>query len=202
MFPEEIENAILSARVHIAILSENYPKSPWCLAELSLMLKSRAESHAAIVPIFYDLQPSDLRRDSQVHANCFKMHRDSQKFSAQLLEQWQGDLHTASYMQGLVFNSQSDDFGILLKNISERVLKEVKKTKKLSDATHLVGLNEAVEDFERKMLHTNQKNVEVVGIVGMPGIGKTTMAMELFDRKQLEYDRTCFLFNVGETSKK
>jgi hypothetical protein len=35
--PDKIQYAILSASVHIAIFSENYAQSPWCLAELTVM---------------------------------------------------------------------------------------------------------------------------------------------------------------------
>ncbi|GLJ33646.1 hypothetical protein SUGI_0676470 [Cryptomeria japonica] len=47
-FPSTIERAINSAAVHIAIFSKGYAESPWCLAELALMLRSKVK----IIPVF------------------------------------------------------------------------------------------------------------------------------------------------------
>ncbi|GLJ15338.1 hypothetical protein SUGI_0251540 [Cryptomeria japonica] len=46
--PRTIEAAMASALLHIAIFSKGYAESPWCLAELSFMLKSGA----TIIPIY------------------------------------------------------------------------------------------------------------------------------------------------------
>jgi hypothetical protein len=45
----QIKGAIQKASVHIAIFSQNYAESNWCLDELLLMLQSRA----TILPVFY-----------------------------------------------------------------------------------------------------------------------------------------------------
>ena len=70
IMPAEIQGAISSASLHIAIFSPNYAQSPWCLAELSFMLKTGAK----IIPIFYHVEPSDLRwidRREGMYANAF-----------------------------------------------------------------------------------------------------------------------------------
>jgi len=56
-FPSQIEHAIRSASVHVAVFSPKYAESEWCLRELLLMLESRAP----IIPVFYHVQPADLR---------------------------------------------------------------------------------------------------------------------------------------------
>ncbi|XP_059064280.1 TMV resistance protein N-like [Cryptomeria japonica] len=57
IIPQEIKRAIGRAYVHIAIFSPTYAESPWCLAELSLMLKTGT----TIIPIFYHVDPSVLK---------------------------------------------------------------------------------------------------------------------------------------------
>ena len=56
-FDTQIEGAIRSASVHVAIFSTSYAESVWCLNELLLMLDSKAP----IVPVFYDVKPHEVR---------------------------------------------------------------------------------------------------------------------------------------------
>jgi hypothetical protein len=53
----QIEDAIRSASVHVAIFSPGYADSIWCLNELVQML----ESKAPIIPVFYHVKPAELR---------------------------------------------------------------------------------------------------------------------------------------------
>ncbi|GLJ45657.1 hypothetical protein SUGI_0961020 [Cryptomeria japonica] len=54
--PKEIGEAMHSASLHIAIFSQSYAQSPWCLVELSYMLNTGTQ----IIPIFYYLQPVNI----------------------------------------------------------------------------------------------------------------------------------------------
>eukprot|EP00253_Pinus_taeda_P012245 PITA_12245 len=56
-FKYQIEGAIRTASVHVAIFSAGYADSTWCLNELLMMLKSGAK----IIPVFYQVKPADLR---------------------------------------------------------------------------------------------------------------------------------------------
>ena len=56
-FTPQIEDAIRSASVHVAIFSVGYVDSIWCLNELVQMLDSKAP----IIPVFYHVKPTELR---------------------------------------------------------------------------------------------------------------------------------------------
>lgn len=53
----QLQEAIKTASIHVAIFSPGYADSEWCLNELVLMVESRAP----IIPVFYNVQPTDLR---------------------------------------------------------------------------------------------------------------------------------------------
>lgn len=63
----QIESAIRTASVHIAIFSPRYAQSNWCLNELLLML----ESGSTILPVFYGVKPSDLRWVTQSETGVY-----------------------------------------------------------------------------------------------------------------------------------
>jgi len=92
----QINGAIATASVHIAIFSPRYAESKWCLDELLLMLKSGA----TIIPIFFNVKPSDLRwavRDG-VYNQALRKHEE--RYDPQTLENWRRAMSDVSFLSG------------------------------------------------------------------------------------------------------
>ncbi|KAM7470199.1 hypothetical protein LguiA_008382 [Lonicera macranthoides] len=60
----ELDKAIKSSRISIIVFSKDYASSPWCLDELVVILecKRRALSGHLVLPVFYDVCPSEIRK--------------------------------------------------------------------------------------------------------------------------------------------
>jgi hypothetical protein len=81
------------------------------------------------------------------------------------------------------------------------VLKRVTKPQ-LDVAKYPTGLDEKAQDFERKVLSQQHSGkIQVVGIAGLGGVGKTTLATELFNRKSSNYSKSYFLSDVRENAR-
>jgi len=101
--PAEIEDAMRSASLHIAVFSLNYAQSPWCLAELSFMLKTG--NH--IVPVFYHVQPHDVRyAEKGVYADAFSHHKKKRRYTSEKLQEWKNALYSVSYNVGHTVNNK------------------------------------------------------------------------------------------------
>ena len=70
----------------------------------------------------------------------------------------------------------------------------------LTVAPYPVGIESRVQELN-KLLSSSSSEVCMVGIWGIGGIGKTTIAKAIYNQLQRNFDGSCFLANVGGDSK-
>ncbi|XP_059063965.1 disease resistance protein RPV1-like isoform X2 [Cryptomeria japonica] len=198
--PSEIQDAMTTSFLHIAILSPKYADSPWCLAELSFMLKSGN----TIIPVFYEVDPGAIRWTAQekgVYTDAFAKHKENGRYSAEKLENWKVALQNVTYLTGYIVKDNDDEGKEkLLKAIKDYIHKHSQKIP-LVVANFPVGLDEILQDFERNAFDSSE-NIKIVGIVGMGGCGKTTLAKEYYNKTRLSIYKCSFIHNVRDGSKR
>ncbi|XP_024196893.1 disease resistance protein RPV1 isoform X2 [Rosa chinensis] len=86
----------------------------------------------------------------------------------------------------------------LIERLVRRVMTEINKTP-MGLTPYPVGLHSRVEEV-MKLLDIGSKTVQVVGVHGLGGIGKTTLAKALFNRLVGYFERHSFISNVREIS--
>lgn len=101
----QIEGAIRTASVHVAIFSPGYAESSWCLDELVMML----DSSTTIIPVFYNVSPSELRwtrGEKGVYAAGLQRFEDKRasdsepRYNSSTIEKWRNALSNVSYISG------------------------------------------------------------------------------------------------------
>lgn len=58
----QVLQAIEESKIAIAVISKNYAASTWCLDELAEIIDCKEKGSLVVVPVFYEVDPSDVIR--------------------------------------------------------------------------------------------------------------------------------------------
>ncbi|WCJ30641.1 Disease resistance protein (TIR-NBS-LRR class) family [Euphorbia peplus] len=118
-------------------------------------------------------------------------------FEEGLIKEWKDALQQVSYLKGLDLAKHFD--GHEAKNI-DHIIDEITRRlspKVLHVAMHPVGLPSLAKEVI-SLMPPASKDVRIVGICGMGGIGKSAIAKEVYNSIHHLYTTSCFLENVRE----
>ncbi|CAN1828261.1 Disease resistance protein L6 [Linum perenne] len=190
-----IVQAITLSKIHIPVFSENYASSKWCLQEIAKMVEcwKQRKGHV-ILPIFYFVNPRDVRHQEGSYKEAFDLHRE--RYDDDTVNEWREALREVGNMKGWTV-SDSDGQGAVIDDIVSQVDSHLMKNYKMV-AEDLVGVDFHVGEV-MKLLDLESKMVRSVSIHGIGGIGKTTLAKAVYDNVSTHFDRCCFVEGVRET---
>ncbi|TMW97183.1 hypothetical protein EJD97_006051 [Solanum chilense] len=96
--PHELPKAIKESKFAIVIFSKSYAWSIWCLNELVEIIKCRKELDQIVIPIFYNVDPSDVSHQTQSFAEGFSKHEE--KYEDEKIQRWRDALAESGKIKG------------------------------------------------------------------------------------------------------
>ncbi|XP_042960786.1 disease resistance protein Roq1-like [Carya illinoinensis] len=198
---EEISPALLKAieesKVSIIIFSENYASSTWCLDELLQILRCKESKQQKVVAVYYKVEPSTVRHQNESFKEAFAKHEE--KFDDAKVQKWKTALNQTAKLCGFHLKIDEDE-SKFIQEIVQNVSTSLPNRFDLHVAEYPVGIQSRVEDINN-LLCMEENDVHMIGIYGIGGIGKTTIAKQMYNLIAKKFEGRCFLADVRESSK-
>ncbi|XP_068304485.1 disease resistance protein RPV1-like [Pyrus communis] len=133
----ELDREIEGSRIAVVIFSKRYAESRWCLRELSKIMRCREDQEGKVVyPIFYDVDPSQVRKQSGSFGEAFRKHERDEDPNE--VEQWRKDLKACADLGGRNFNTTADGReGLFIQNVVGDII-ALTKTREASQSSTLL----------------------------------------------------------------
>ena len=104
---DEIEPSLLKAiegsSISLVIFSENYASSHWCLDELVKIIECKEKYGQIVIPVFYGVDPTDVRHQNKSYENAFAEHK--KRYSSSEVQIWKHALENTANLSGITSSS-------------------------------------------------------------------------------------------------
>jgi len=96
----ELLRAIEGSQIYVAVFSRNYASSTWCLRELEKICECIEGSKKHVLPVFYDVDPSEVRKQSGIYDEAFVKHEQIFQQDSRMVSRWREALKRVGSISG------------------------------------------------------------------------------------------------------
>uniref|UniRef100_A0A251TUI6 Putative toll/interleukin-1 receptor (TIR) domain-containing protein n=1 Tax=Helianthus annuus TaxID=4232 RepID=A0A251TUI6_HELAN len=221
---DQLITSIEESRFHIIVFSKNYASSSWCLDELVKIMECQNTKEQTAYPIFYDVEPTEVRNQTGAVKKAFAKHVGGSRSSVLSLDRlcsivpsasngftanlenkddvgrWRNALKESAGLAGMelknTFNGHEAKF---IRQIVQYISLKLRLIN-LSIDGKLVGMETRVKNVVSS-LEIGSDDVRMIGIKGIGGGGKTTLARAVYDHISFWFEGKSFIENIREVSK-
>ncbi|PWA66141.1 toll/interleukin-1 receptor (TIR) domain-containing protein [Artemisia annua] len=191
---DELIEAIENSRFYIIVFSKKYASSSWCLEELVKIMECQKMPDHTAYPVFYDVEPTEVRKLYGPVGEAFKRHENDESAG-----KWREALKEAASLAGWELKTTAAGHEA---NFINKIIQDISLELRFIDSSvdgNLVGMETRVDEIISS-LEMGVDDVRMIGIKGMGGAGKTTLARAVFDKLSFQFEGQSFVENIREKS--
>ncbi|KAF3457220.1 hypothetical protein FNV43_RR01877 [Rhamnella rubrinervis] len=198
-----LDNAIEGSRCAVVILSGNYAFSRWCMDELLQILKCRKDSNIKqiVLPIFYHVNPDDILKEKGRIWEVFQSLKREFTNNEEKVESWRDALIQLANIAGHHVHHGTNE-ATFIEEFVKMVSSKLFDAALLNISKDLVGMDSRLERLKLCVSRSSFRDVRFIGICGLGGLGKTTLAEAYLKDMSGQFEASSFLANVRETCEK
>ncbi|CAL1363872.1 unnamed protein product [Linum trigynum] len=197
---DELLAVLQRSALSIVVFSDNFADSPWCLNEVDTIAQSMAMFGHRALPVFYKISWSDVAGDSGKYSVTID---DKLKASSRDKKRWRDALKVVANCAGHTSEAIQIE-SELIKMIVEDVQRLRIDMSRSITSNNLVGMGSRVLEVERLLAMGELDDTRIIGLWGMGGVGKSTLAKACYERivsstKEIKHH---FVWNINGNCEK
>ncbi|AES96486.1 putative TIR domain-containing protein [Medicago truncatula] len=150
--------AIEEAELSVIVFSKNYAASKFCLDELMKILECKRMKGKMVVPIFYDVDPTDVRNQRGSYAEAFAKHEKNSEEKIKVQE-WRNGLMEAANYSGWDCNVNRTELE-LVEEIAMDVLNKINRVY-VGDLDHQIAKYEELAKLQYQFFVSTLNTVDL-----------------------------------------
>ncbi|KAG2411111.1 TMV resistance protein [Vigna angularis] len=190
-----LQTAIEESKIYVLVFSENYASSTWCLNELTKILECKKKYGRDVIPVFYKVDPSTVRKKEERYKEAFEEHELRFKGDMDKVQGWKDALTEAAELSGWDSKVTRPE-NKLVEQIVEDILGKLNHDS-ISYDQGIVGTEKYMNEI-KSLLHLESPDIRIIGICGMGGIGKTTISKQIYHTLALKFDSSSLVLDIHE----
>ncbi|XP_031270048.1 disease resistance-like protein DSC1 [Pistacia vera] len=157
-----LRNAIEVSKILVIVFSKGYASSRWCLEELVKILECKNMYGGIVIPVFYHVDPSDIRNRTGKFGDGFAELEGRFKEQPEMVQRWRSALSEAANLSGWPLNDKTSEAEIV-NDIVDDILRRLRNVMCPSDNKNLVGVESTIEELIELLLSKDVCNFGNLG---------------------------------------
>ncbi|KHN09908.1 TMV resistance protein N [Glycine soja] len=181
--------------IYVVVFSQNYASSTWCLDELTKILNCKKRYGRVVIPVFYKVDPSIVRHQRETYAEEFVKYKHRFADNIDKVHAWKAALTEAAEIAGWDSQKTSPE-ATLVAEIVKDILTKLNSSSSC-DHQEFVGIETHITQI-KLLMKLETLDIRIIGIWGLGGIGKTTIAGQIYHQLASQFCSSSLVLNVPE----
>ncbi|CAN0928167.1 Disease resistance-like protein DSC1, partial [Linum grandiflorum] len=165
----------------VVVFSKNFADSVWCLEEVATIARKMMESGHRVLPVFYKVDPFDVTDDSRSYAITIDCEYKGRSSYLEDQKRWMDALKVVANSAGHTSQAIKIE-SELIKAVVDDVQKQLIDMSSGIKYDNLVAMGSRIIEVERLLAMDKVDDTCIIGLWGMGGVGKTTLAKACYER--------------------